>query len=221
MGLNATFAIAGEPTSLNIVHAHKGVCRFMLSAHGRSAHAALPWLGESAIMKMGEVINCIASYARQLGEKVHPELGPATVNIGRIFGGETVNTVPSTCTIEIDHRLLPGENYHSVRAAIVQVLRNLEGIQIAPPYLEAPGVYNDKNELACRELLYAALTVHPAAEFRTAHYATDASILSAVGIPTIVFGPGNVDLAHTAAECIPVGEVENAVEIIVALLRDI
>ncbi len=219
MNLDATFAVAGEPTSLNIVHAHKGVCRFMLSAQGKSAHAALPWLGESAILKMGEVIMHLASYSQRLDEKVHPELGPATMNIGRIFGGETVNTVPSSCTIEIDHRLLPGDNYGTIRAAMQQALQNVKGIQIAPPYLEAPGVYNDKNGLACRELLRASQTVHPASEFKTAHYATDASILNAMGIPTVVFGPGNVELAHTAAECVPLSDIESAAEIIVALMR--
>jgi acetylornithine deacetylase len=166
MNLDVTFAIAGEPTSLHIIYAHKGVCRFLLSTQGRSAHAALPWLGESAIFKMGEVIKRLEAYAQHLREKPHPELGPATMNIGRIFGGETVNTVPSSCTVEIDHRLLPGENYETVRAAVEKSLENIEGYRLTPPYLEVPGVYNGKNDLACRALLRACQAVDWKASLR-------------------------------------------------------
>lgn len=219
MNLNATFALAGEPTSLNIIHAHKGVCRFLLSTPGKSAHAALPWLGESAIYKMGEVIKRLEAYAQRLVEKNHVELGPATMNIGRIWGGETVNTVPSTCTIEIDHRLLPGDNYDSIRTALEQELQGIADYRLDPPYLEAPGVYNDKNSLACRELLSACQAAGWTPALKTAHYATDASILNAAGIPTIVFGPGDIEKAHTAAECIAMRDIEKAAEIMLALLR--
>lgn len=219
MKLPATFAIAGEPTSLNIIHAHKGVCRFRLSTPGKSAHAALPWLGENAIYQMGEVIKRLEAYAQRLLKKNHAELGPTTMNIGRIWGGETVNTVPSSCTIEIDHRLLPGDNYDSIRLAIADELQGIVEYHIEPPYLEAPGVYNDKNSLACRELLRACQTAGWSPSLKTAHYATDASILNAAGIPTIVFGPGDIEMAHTAAECIAVRDIEKAAEIILALLR--
>ncbi len=219
MNLDVTFAIAGEPTSLHIIYAHKGVCRFFLSTQGKSAHAALPWLGESAIFRMGEVIKRLEAYSQRLGEETHPELGPATVSIGRIFGGEAVNTVPSSCTIEIDHRLLPGEAYDNVRAAVEKFLENVPGCRLAPPYLEVPGVYVDKSDLACRALLHACQAVHWKAELQTAHYATDAALLNGAGIPTIVFGPGNIEMAHTAAECIALSDIEKAAEIIVALLR--
>lgn len=219
MNLNATFAIAGEPTSLNIIHAHKGVCRFLLSIPGKSAHAALPWLGENAIYKMGEVIKRLEVYAQRLAEKSHAELGPATMNIGRIWGGETVNTVPSSCTIEIDHRMLPGDDYNSIRTAIEQELQGIADYRLEPPYLEAPGVYHDKNSLACRELLSACRAAGWRPALNTAHYATDASILNAVGIPTIVFGPGDIEKAHTAAECIAIRDIEKAAEIMLALLR--
>ncbi|MDZ7269598.1 MAG: ArgE/DapE family deacylase [candidate division KSB1 bacterium] len=218
-GIAATFAIASEPTSLQVIHAHKGVCRFLLVTHGRSAHAALPWLGESAIYKMGEVIRRLEDYSRRLGGSVHPELGPATVNLGRIWGGETVNTVPATCTMEIDHRLLPGDDYDTIRAGIEQALQGMTGYDIAPPYLQVPGMYVAKNSPACRSLVQACHAAGWKPQVQTAHYATDASILCGAGIPTLVFGPGDIAQAHTAAEHIRLGEIELAGEIILALLR--
>lgn len=219
LGLSATFAIASEPTSLQVIHAHKGVCRFLLRTHGKSAHAALPWLGESAIYKMAEVIKRLERYSQQLGERIHPELGPATLNIGRIFGGETVNTVPSVCTIEIDHRLLPGDDYDTIRAGLEQALQGIAGYRIEPPYMQAPGVYVEKNSRACRSLMRACQAAGWTPELQTAHYATDASILCGAGIPTVVFGPGDIAQAHTAGEHIRLSEIELAAEIILALLR--
>ena len=220
-GIAASFAIAGEPTSLNIIFAHKGVCRFHLQTEGTSAHAALPWLGDNAIYRMADVIHEIQTHSEELKGRTHPELGHATINVGRIFGGEAVNTVPPSCTIDIDRRLLPGEDYASVRSLLQGRLAKLgKHVKILDPYVEAPGVYHRKDSLPCRSLIEASKTVNWTPEFQTAHFGTDASILSAAGIPTAVFGPGSITLAHTNAECVPVVELEKASDIIVALLTE-
>src|SRR5579871_4780116 len=96
-GIKATYAIVGEPTSLNIVYAHKGVCRFRINTIGRSAHAALPWLGENAIYVMADLLKTLRDHAKELLTTEHPELGPATLSVGRISGGTSVNTVPALC----------------------------------------------------------------------------------------------------------------------------
>lgn len=215
----ATFAITGEPTSLDIIHAHKGICRFKITAKGKSSHAALPWLGDNAIYKMASVIKELESYAAELGKIAHPELGSPTMNIGTIDGGETVNTVPSLCTIDIDYRLLPGDNYQSIRSVLDQRLSRFKDLEFSPPYLEASAVSNDVNGIACTELLSACKVNGWNPKFKTAHYGTDASVYAKIGIPTIVFGPGDISLAHTAAEFVPVEEIEKASEIIITVLE--
>lgn len=220
-GLRPTFAVAGEPTSLNIIYAHKGVLRFKIRTEGKSAHAAMPWLGENAIYAMGDILGLLREYASALTSDRHPELGPATLNVGRITGGFAVNVVPSECEIEIDRRLLPGESYESVRDTILKLLKPLSHqITIEPPFLEAHGMYNNIESLSCQALLAACRRAGHDSQFETAHYGTDGSILAAAGIETVVFGPGSVDMAHTKAEYVPTDEIEQAHQIISHLLTE-
>lgn len=215
----ATFGIVGEPTSLRIIHAHKGICRFHLHTHGTAAHAAMPWLGDSAIYHMADVLRDLRQHADQLQEHAHPDLGPATFNVGRISGGLAVNIVPPHASIEIDRRLLPGESYASVVEQLRDVLRaHEEYITIDPPLMESSGYSIAPDSLPCRALSEAVQTTGLEAVLETAHYGTDASFLDAAGIPTVVFGPGDIRLAHTRAEHIPINDLEQATRILIELI---
>ena len=103
--------IVAEPTGLDIVTCHKGAIRWKLSVHGRACHSSTPRLGDNAIYRMAKTLQVIEEYARMLmTERIDPMLGPATLSVGRISGGLSVNVVPDHCEIEIDRRLLPGES---------------------------------------------------------------------------------------------------------------
>jgi acetylornithine deacetylase len=217
----ADFAIVGEPTSLDIVYAHKGYCRFFITVKGTPAHSSTPWLGVNAIYGMAGVIDAIRSYGDLLAEKPDPILGPATVNIGRIFGGEAVNIVAGQCSIEIDRRLMPGQTYEQVRDEISQLFVKLDvDVTIEDAYMEAQAVCADTNGPACLALVEAARKNGRSPLFKAAHYATDASILAASGIPSVVFGPGDVAKAHTVDEFIRVEEIEQAGAIILDLISE-
>ncbi len=209
-GVAADFAVAGEPTGLDIVYAHKGVCRFFVTTRGAAAHAAVPWLGSNAIHRMSEVLSSLAACADALALRPHPHLGPATLNVGRILGGDTVNTVPSWCRIEVDRRLLPGESFSDVRQGLAELLASRSDVTIEDAYLDVPAVYTDPAATPCRQLLAACRGAGFEPTFATAHYATDASILSTAGMATLVFGPGSVEVAHGARECVPVADIEAA-----------
>lgn len=215
----ASFAVTGEPTSLNIIFAHKGICRFTMTTAGTSAHAALPWLGDNAIYKMGRVVHLLQSYAANLEKTKHPRLGSATLNVGRISGGETVNTVPSSCTIEIDHRLLPGDTYRSISKNIREHIGAAVEYEMSAPFLEAGCVINEPDGPACTELRAACREADWDPELLTAHYGTNGSVYSRIGIPTVVFGPGDIKLAHSACEYVPVKEIETAHRIVLNLLK--
>lgn len=218
-GVKADSAIIGEPTALNIIYAHKGLTRFYIHTEGKSCHASMPWLGENAIYKMGPLLQKIEAYAQSLQENQHPVLGVATINVGRITGGQTVNTVPALCSIEIDHRLLPGMSYATVRKNLQEVLGS-EGYIIDAPYMEALGVQNDIDAFHCRALLEACNKNGVNSEMQTAHYATDAAIIHQSGIPCVVFGPGSISQAHTADEHIAISDIEKASDILMNLLTE-
>lgn len=170
---------------------------------------------------MAEVVQEIERHAKELTKNCHPQLGPATINVGRISGGEAVNIVPPQCRIDIDRRLLPNETLESAMTVLRTRLRRFgDKVVMHPPYVEAAGMHNDLVSLPCSSLLAACDKAGWSPKFKTAHYTTDASILTKAGIATAVFGPGSVSLAHTKAEYVPINEIETAAEIITMLLTE-
>jgi len=215
----AAFAIVGEPTSLDIVYAHKGYCRFFITTKGKTAHSSTPWLGSNAIYAMADVVDCIRAYGQELSKYEDPLLGAGAVNVGRILGGEAVNVVPGQCVIEIDRRLLPGQTYSQIRADLQKMFDKIDAtIIIDDAYAEVPAVCADIHGTGAQALLQSCRSAGITPSFKTAHYATDASILTGAGIPCLVFGPGDITMAHTENENISVDQIEQAAGIILNLV---
>ena len=213
-GFRAGCSLVGEPTRLNVVTAHKGAARWRLTAHGRSAHSATPWEGENAIYKMARVVGLLQQHAAELqAAPPHPRLGPRTLSVGTIEGGQTVNTVPDRCSITVDRRVLPGEDLEAVGESVEGLLRRqgIEGVDVSEILRDPPMEVSDDEPWA-RAVLAAAQAVVPAKAIAV-HYGTDASKFAQVGMPSVVVGPGDIAQAHTANEWVEVDEVREAVEI--------
>lgn len=214
-GLKADAAIVAEPTELRAVIATKGVLRCRIVVHGRSAHSSKPHLGVNAITHMARVIAAIETDNERMACAQHPLVGCGTCNVGVITGGVQVNFVPDRCAIEIDRRLLPGERASDAVAHYRQLLQSLEGItaEVEEPLLlvdEALDTPIDAAvvQTATRVLSDMGLNAEPCG----VPFGCDASKLSRAGIPSIVFGPGSIDRAHTADEYIELDQVERAFE---------
>ncbi|GBD35158.1 Acetylornithine deacetylase [bacterium HR36] len=223
--LRADGAIVAEPTSLHIITAHKGIVRWRLHTSGRSCHSSRPELGINAIYRMGRVIAAIESYAAWLSTtRQDAVLGPATISVGRIEGGVSANIVPDSCTIDIDRRVLPREKLETVPAELAEYLVHrlgAEGWRQEAPWMQVPPLAHEGKERLVARLAEAVRQVLGQVEVGTVPYGTDASTLQAVGIPCVVFGPGDIAQAHTAEEWVDVHQVEQAAEILYhfALLR--
>jgi acetylornithine deacetylase len=204
------------------VHAHKGVVRWNLLTSGRSCHSSAPEQGTNAIYRMGRVLVGIEQYAAHLRATTSdPLLGPATISVGLIDGGVSVNTVPDRCQIAIDRRLISGEVPEEQSGRLLAFLRDKAGIdfpiELTTPAVRMPAL-NPAGSETIRQLLGAAIdaergshTVHPVP------YGTDASTLAWAGIPAVVFGPGDIAKAHTIDEWVPLDEVETASNILYRL----
>ena len=136
-------AVVAEPTGLDVVHAHKGAVRWDLLTAGKSCHSSAPERGVNAIYRMAALLQHVEHYAAELRTKrVDPLLGPATLSVGLIEGGVSVNTVPDRCRVEIDRRLLPGEDANAAAADLFAYLRGRVGEGVAftfgDPWLSAP-----------------------------------------------------------------------------------
>jgi acetylornithine deacetylase len=224
-GLRADGAIVAEPTSLRIVHTHKGAVRWHVSTPGRACHSSSPEQGVNAIYRMGRLLTVIEKYAAKLCiSKSDPYLGPPTLSVGRIEGGTSVNTVPDRCRIEVDRRLIPGEKAEAAMADFAAFLKDADGIdfpfECSQPWINLPPLPAEgppgKSDLIARlgAILDAALGRH---ELIAVPYGTDASTLAEAGIPSVVFGPGDIAKAHTCDEWVPLDEVEQASEILYRL----
>jgi acetylornithine deacetylase/succinyl-diaminopimelate desuccinylase family protein len=214
-GLRADFGICGEPTQLHIVRAHKGVLRWRVRTAGQAAHSAYPDRGRNAIYAMAPVIAALEKYASALGRhRSHPVLGSPTLSVGVIEGGQAVNIVPDSCWIEVDRRTLPGESAGDILADVRATLTDIQGWSMDPPHLEAGGMETPEGfaELSRLRAMIEAAGVPAVVE--SARYATDGGIYATAGIPCVVFGPGDIADAHTAAESIDINEVLAARDIL-------
>jgi acetylornithine deacetylase/succinyl-diaminopimelate desuccinylase-like protein len=213
-------AIVGEPTRLQVVTAHKGSLWLQLETRGKAAHGATPQLGENAVHEMARIVDMLETdYAARLRRRHHPLLGTATVNVGMISGGTQPNIVPDRCAIMIDRRTLPGETEAGVRREIAALLRakrlsaKISSTKLAPclPLETSP-----KLPLV-RQFLRSAGQARPAG----VDFFCDAAVLSAGGIPSVVFGPGDIAQAHTADEWISLASLERGKNLLLNFLKSL
>lgn len=216
--LKADAAIVAEPTELRPVIASKGVLRWKVCATGKAAHSSKPHLGTNAIVHMARVIEAFEKDAATLEANIHPLLGPATLNIGVIRGGVQVNFVPDRCEIEIDRRLLPGEKPAEVLAGYQAMLNRLReddrAMQVCmePPMLVDEALETPPDAMVARTATEVLRNMGLPSELVGVPYGSDASKLSRHGVPSIIFGPGSIDLAHAAVEYVECDHVIQAEE---------
>ena len=213
-------AIVGEPTRLQVVTAHKGSLWLQLETRGRAAHGATPQLGQNAVHEMARIVNLLETdYAARLRRRRHPLLGAATVNVGTIFGGAQPNIVPDRCAITIDRRTLPGETESGVRREITALLRakklsaNIASTKLAPCL---PLETSVKLPLVRHFMRRVGQTRPVGVDFFC-----DAAVLAAGGIPSVVFGPGDIAQAHTADEWISLASLERGKNLLLCFLNSL
>jgi acetylornithine deacetylase len=221
-GLKADFAIVAEPTQLQIVYAHKGVVRWNVHTAGRSCHSSSPEKGINAIYRMGRLLEACERYAELLRRsKSDPLLGPPTISVGRVEGGTSVNTVPDRCRIEVDRRILPGEDPAKAPLDFEQYLKSDPAVdfpfQVEQPWMACPALSPDRSAELVELLGQAIQKVQGSFKVMPVPFGTDASTIAAAGIPAVVFGPGDIAQAHTCDEWIALEQLEKASEILFQL----
>ncbi len=210
------WVLATEPTDLRLINAHKGVVHARVCAHGRACHSSNPGAGRNAIVMLARAILAIEEDARIFLDRPHPELGPATLSIGLVHGGQAPNIVPDEARLWIDRRSLPGESPEDVRAEIESSLARAGVVgdvvvesctEEKPPLETAP----DSNATLATADALESVGLSP--DCGHVAFGTDAGVFGRVGIPGVVLGPGSIDVAHTSREFVPIAEVEIMVRI--------
>ena len=219
-GFEAELAIVGEPTRLQVVTAHKGSVFVSIQTRGKAAHGATPQFGRNAVHTMARIVDLLQTrYAAQLRRHHHPLLGHGTISVGTIAGGTQANIVPDACTLTADRRTLPGETETGVCREIAALLRvNKLGAKVSGSRL-APclPLETDPSLPLVREFLRSAGQSRPVG----VHYFCDAAVLAGGGIPSVVFGPGDIAQAHTSDEWISLAELERGKELLLRFLKSL
>jgi len=220
--------VVAEPTSLNVVGSHKGVVRWRAQTRGVANHSSDPSAGHNAIYDMARVVWALEQYAAVAGSfRSHPLHGGPTLSVGLISGGISVNTVPDSCTIEIDRRLLPGEDAQQARDEVIAFVEQLMTgepscaqmqLEHHPPYIIGTGLPDDKNQPLAAQLVATAQECGAESAIIAVPFGTDAAAYTATA-PSVVFGPGSIEQAHTPDEYIEVSQLHKAVEILTRFAR--
>jgi acetylornithine deacetylase len=214
-------AVIGEPTRLQPILQHKGVVRWDITVHGRSAHSSQPELGRDAIAGAMRVIRWLEDHQQRLRETFTSRwmTGP-TITVTMIHGGRTRNAVADECTLSVDFRVLPGMPPAKSREELISSLTALGlelthgDVQVMTPPLATAA----EDPFARRALdICRRVTGCSNLEFAGAPYGTDAAWV-ADRAPTILLGPGRIESAHAVDEHIEIEEVVSAARIYYELL---
>jgi len=212
--------IVGEPTAMNIGVAHKGMAWLRLATKGKEAHGSKPEQGVNAIYHMSLIVQALEeSLKDRLQQRTHPMLGSPSVNVAIVQGGTRANVVPKACAIEIDRRVLPGEE---IEAVLEEIRAVIDPLRRKHPLLDYElKVKNYNGPFAMDSTAGIVRTVSDAACFCSGKrpavvglsYGTDASEIAAVDVPAVVYGPGLPEQAHTKGEYIDIAELKLAAQV--------
>lgn len=228
-------AIIGEPTAMRIAIGNRGLEWIRVKIYGRKVHGGAQTDGISAIEMAGRLINRIYSdYAPAIAKRKDPILGPATINIGRIAGGDQPSTVAGSCVIDIDRRWIREENIEQVYRELNEIISDLSiednrfraevesyfDSDELPPHKPFCTAADDPIVLAAiagieqNEIEKGKVPSKEKTLLTSCPCWTDAGMIAALtNTKCLIMGPGEMALAHTPEESIGMEELVEAANI--------
>lgn len=222
-GYRADAAIILEPTRLALCPVQAGALTFRLTVAGKAAHAAMKNEGISAIDKFMLLNGAINELNAQRHARYHNPLyddptNIAPISIGTIRGGLWHSTVPEAVVAEGRCGVFPGESVAEVRALLAATLEQVAQadpwLAQHPPRLEwfegqFEAAETDVNHPLIQQLMANHIQVHgKSAAVKGVPYGADMRLYTNhAHIPTVLYGPGDVRLAHAVDEYVPLTEV--------------
>ena len=219
---HARFAVIGEPTSFTPIRIHKGIMMQSIRLTGQSGHSSNPALGNNAMESMHKVMTELLRWRHELQERYHNPLFDVpvpTMNFGHIHGGDNPNRICGHCELQIDIRPLPGmpitELKHEMRSRLQALLKD-EAITM--DIVDLTGGVEAMDTSATSELVRFA-EQQTSNESQAAAYCTEAPFYNAMGIETIVLGPGNIEQAHQPDEFLDLATIHPYTNTLNKLIR--
>jgi acetylornithine deacetylase len=231
----ADAAVVTEPTDLRIAIGHKGFAWFEIETRGRAAHGSRPLDGRDAIMRMGRVLQALERMDKRLQSATpHPLMGTASLHASLIEGGRELSSYPDRCALKLERRTITGESAAEVRGQFEAILASLRRqdpeFEGSLTELFARPSYEIAANHGLPVALQRVLSTLPdpamplGGQAREASgligmsFWTDAAVLGAAGIPSVLFGPGGAGL-HSTEEYVYVRDVLRCRDALAALAR--
>ena len=197
--LVADLAVLGEPTDGLVEAGCQGTMRVRVTTSGVRSHSARSWLGRNAIHGAGAVLRVLEDYrAREV------DIDGCTYREGlqavRVSGGVAGNVVPDVCEVDVNFRFAPDRSAAQAEAHVREVFAALDAEVVLTDI--APGALPGLGSAAAQGFVAAAGGV-----VRAKYGWTDVSRFSALGIPSLNYGPGDPNLAHTRDEHVDVEKI--------------
>lgn len=191
--------IAGEPTRMQVVHAHHGAVWLEVETHGQAAHASLARPEQNALYRMRRVLQFFEERLPELlAAYAHPLLGAPKATLTMMEAGSKVNITPAKAVARADCRVVPGL---SARELVRMIQKGLgDDVRV---------------RLMGASLPLATDPAHPLVQvvaggcggLATAPWFCDAAVFAQRGMAAVALGPGSIRQAHTADEWISVREL--------------
>lgn len=218
------YCIIGEPTNLTPIHQHKGVMMEAIKIHGQAGHSSDPSLGNNALEGMRIVLNELEQFKQELANKYinHDFIVPVpTLNLGHIHGGDNPNRICGDCELHIDLRPLPGMQINALREELCERVTNIIeplGLRVEFEALfdGVPAFETDKNSKII-QLTKQLSNKKPT----TVAFGTEGPYFNAMGMETVVLGPGSIDQAHQQNEFLSLDSIKPTIDILQNVIHEV
>jgi acetylornithine deacetylase len=229
-GHTADAAVVMEPTELKVAPAHSGALAFTVEVPGRSAHACVREEGVNAIEKFIPFFNALRELETRRNKGIDDPLYaryriPYPINIGTIHGGNWPGSVPESLVFQGRVGVVVGERVEDARRSVEKAIEEAAEadawLKENPPRLEWSGYQFDPASVesghpiveAVREAYAEASGEEAMLEGMT--YASDMRhLVNTGGVPTVLFGPGDVRQAHAPDEYVEIGDLATAARVL-------
>jgi acetylornithine deacetylase len=209
-------AIVCEPTELRVATAHRGFAAFEIETTGVAAHGSMPELGDDAIVKMGPILSALADLDARLAQTgTHALLPPPSVHASLISGGQDLFSYAARCILGGERRTVPGESRDDVERELRELVESAGQVGVEVRML----VGRDPFEVeAGAAVVQAVLAAADETEVVGLPFWTDAGLIAAAGVPTVLFGPAGTG-AHAAVEWVDLASAERCRDVYLATAR--
>jgi len=219
--LTARYAIVGEPTSLQPRRAGKGYCLAEITVRGREAHSAYPSIGTSANFRAARLLTAIERIAEELKKEQQGGFDPpyTTLNVGVLRGGTAKNIIPGECYFTLEWRPVPNQKTDRVLQMVERAISDLRHDD--PEFVCAVSAdrADESFETRADSPLVRLLEESTGKQSGTVAFGTEAPSLIQMGAEAVVFGPGDIRVAHRTGEFVPIDELNECVKVLQRAIR--